>query len=78
MQVRVSKWGDSLALRLPQAAVESVRVHQGQQVEWPIQGDRLELRAARPRYRLADLVREITPEDQPEPIDLPQVGAEAL
>jgi antitoxin MazE len=78
MQARVSKWGNSLAIRLPQAAVKSLRVQEGEQVELSINGDRLEIRAARPRYRLADLIRQITPENQPEPMDFPPVGEEAL
>ena len=78
MQARVSKWGNSLAIRLPQAAVKSLRVHEGEQVELSIKGDRLEIRAARPRYRLADLISEITPDNQPEPMDFPPVGEEAL
>lgn len=78
MQARVSKWGNSLAIRLPQAAVKSLRVHEGQQVELSIRGDRLEIRAARLRYRLDDLIREITPENQPEAMDFPPVGEETL
>jgi antitoxin MazE len=78
MRVRVSKWGNSLAIRLPQAAVKSLHVHEGEQVELSIKGDRLEIQAARPRYRLADLIAEITPDNQPEVIDVPPVGEEAL
>ena len=78
MRARVSKWGNSLAIRLPQAAVKSLHVHEGEQVELSIKDDRLEIRAARPRYRLADLIREITPDNQPEPMDFPPVGEEAL
>ena len=78
MRARVSKWGNSLAIRLPQAAVKSLHVHEGEQVELSIKGDRLELRAARPRYRLADLLAEITPDNQPEVVDFPPVGEEAL
>jgi antitoxin MazE len=78
MQARVSRWGNSLAIRLPQAAVKSLRVREGEQVELSIKDDRLEIRAARPRYRLADLVSEITPDNQPEPMDFPPVGEEAL
>ena len=78
MQARVSKWGNSLAIRLPQAAIKSLRVHEGEQVELTIKDDRLEIRAARPRYRLDDLIREITPENQPEATDFPPVGEETL
>ena len=78
MRARVSRWGNSLAIRLPQAAVRSLHVHEGEQVELAIKDDRLEIRAALPRYRLADLLDEITPDNQPEAIDLPPVGEEAL
>jgi antitoxin MazE len=78
MQARVSKWGNSLAIRLPQAAIKSLRVHEGEQVELTIKDDRLEIRAARPRYRLDDLIREITPENQPDAMDFPPVGEETL
>lgn len=78
MRARLSKWGNSLAIRLPQAAVKSLRVHEGEQVELTIKDDRLEIRAARPRYRLDDLIRQITPDNQPEPMDFPPVGEEAL
>jgi antitoxin MazE len=78
MRARVSKWGNSLAIRLPQAAVKSLHVHEGEQVELSIKGDRLEVRAARPRYRLAELLDEIAPDNQPEVVDFPPVGEEAL
>ena len=58
--------------------VKSLQVQQGEQVELTIEGDRIEIRPARPRYRLEDLVRQITPENQPEPIDVPPVGEELL
>jgi antitoxin MazE len=78
MRARVSKWGNSLAIRLPQAVVKSLRVHEGEQVELSIKDDRLEIRTARPRYRLADLLTETTPDNQPEAMDFPPVGKEAL
>jgi antitoxin component of MazEF toxin-antitoxin module len=78
MRTRVSRWGNSLAIRLPQAAVKSLQVQHGEQVELTIERDRIEIRPARPRYRLEDLVRQITPENQPESIDVPPVGEELL
>ena len=61
MRARVSKWGNSLAIRLPQAAVKSLHVREGEQIELAIRGDRVELRSARPRYRLEELVRRDAP-----------------
>lgn len=78
MRAKVSKWGNSLAIRLPQAAVKSLHVREGEQIELAIKGDCVELRSARPRYRLEQLIDEITPDNQPEPIDVPPVGEELL
>jgi antitoxin MazE len=78
VRARVSRWGNSLAIRLPQAAVKSLNVHEGEQIELAIKGDRVELRSARPRYRLEELIGQITPDNQPEPIDVPPVGEELL
>lgn len=78
MRARISKWGNSLALRLPKAASESLGVKEGEAVELTIAGDSVTLRSARPRYRLADLVAAITPENRPEPVEFPPVGEELL
>ncbi len=78
MRARVSKWGNSLAIRLPKAAVESLRVQEGENVEVAIEGDALIIRSASPRYRLEDLVAGITPDNQPETIEFPPVGEELL
>jgi antitoxin MazE len=78
MRAQVSRWGNSLAIRLPRAAAQSLNVQEGEQVELIIRGDRIEILAARPRYRLEDLVRQITPENQPEALDLPAAGQEFL
>ncbi len=74
----VSKWGNSLAIRLPKAAVESLRVQEGEAVELRIEGDRIEIRPARPRYRLDDLLAQITPGAQPETVEFAPAGEEAL
>jgi antitoxin MazE len=78
MRAQVSRWGNSLAIRLPRAAAQSLGVQAGQPVELVIKGDRLEIRAARPRYRLAELVDQITSDNQPASFDVPPVGEELL
>lgn len=78
MKARVSKWGNSLAIRLPKAAVEGLKVREGEAVDLTIHDDTLVVRSARPRYRLEDLVSQITPENQPEAMDFPPAGDELL
>lgn len=80
MRARVSKWGNSLAIRLPKAAVDSLRVHEGEAVDMVIEGDKLVVRARR-RYTLAELVAQMRPEDEPEvldEVDAPPLGDELL
>ncbi len=81
MRARVSKWGNSLAIRLPKAAVESLRVGEGEAVDLTIEGDKLVIRAQPPRYTLEELVAEMRPEDHPEVLDeatAPPMGREVL
>jgi antitoxin MazE len=81
VQVRVSRWGNSLAIRLPKAAVASLRVREGRPLDLAIEGDRVVLRAARPRYTLDELVAAMGPGEEPEVLDdvtAPPVGDEIL
>jgi antitoxin MazE len=81
MKARVSKWGNSLAIRLPKAAVASLQVREGEPVDLVIEGDTLLIRANRPHYTLEQLVAAMRPEDQPEIVDdvrSPTMGDEVL
>jgi antitoxin MazE len=81
MKARVSKWGNSLAIRLPKAAVASLQVREGEPLDLVIEGDTLVIRARRPHYDLEELVAAMRPEDQPDSLDditSPPVGDEAL
>lgn len=78
MRARVSKWGNSLAIRLPKAAADSLRVKDGEAVELAIEGDALTIRSAKPRYRLADLLAGITSKNRPEAVEFPPAGEELL
>jgi antitoxin MazE len=81
MKARVSRWGNSLAIRLPKAAVASLQVHEGEPVDLVIEGDTLRIRARRPHYTLDELVAAMRPENQPETIDdvmTPPAGDEVI
>jgi antitoxin MazE len=69
MKTWVSKWGNSLAIRLPKAAVARLQVRAGEPVDLVIEGDTLLIRAKRPHYSLEQLVAAMRPEDQPEIVD---------
>ena len=54
--MRVSKWGNSLAVRLPQAVVEALKLKEGDAIEITIAGTR-RFEIARDRSREEALVR---------------------
>ena len=84
MQVRVSRWGNSLAVRLPKAVAENLRLEEGQTVDLEIEDGSVRLRpAGRPKYpTLAEMVAEMKrlgSENEPPTVDWrPDVGAEII
>ena len=60
MHSKVQKWGNSLALRIPQAVARQIHVAEGDTVTLHVDAETLSIRPARPRYRLADLLRRVT------------------
>jgi len=81
MKTWVSKWGNSLAIRLPKAAVARLQVRAGEPVDLVIEGDTLLIRAKRPHCSLEQLVAAMRPKDQPEIVDdvmSPPMGDEVL
>lgn len=60
MHARIQKWGNSLALRIPKALADEVRVDAGCVVDISVERRRLVVRRrARPSYRLDDLLRQL-------------------
>lgn len=62
MQVQISKWGNSLGLRLPRALAQQVGIDEGKRVSIAADGNRLILEAVPSAYRLEDLLANVTPE----------------
>jgi antitoxin MazE len=56
MRTAVSKWGNSLALRLPKPLAELARLREGTSVEISIDDGALVIKPSRPRYELAKLL----------------------
>ncbi len=84
MKVKISKWGNSLGLRLPKAAVDATGLRPGAEVDLTIEGRDLRVTPSLPitRYRLADMLAEMDrlgPENEPETIDWgPDRGSEII
>ena len=62
MQVQLSKWGNSLGLRLPRALAEQIGVSEGQKVNIVADGPRLIIEPVPAAFSLDDLLANMTPE----------------
>jgi antitoxin MazE len=69
MQVQVTRWGNSLGLRIPKDVAARARLRAGSRVEVEAEGDRIVITPARRRYVLADLLANVTPEAMREAFD---------
>jgi antitoxin MazE len=69
MQVQISKWGNSLGLRLPRALAQQIGVREGQKVNIVADGARLVVEPVSPRFSLRDLLVNMTPESMREAFD---------
>jgi len=84
MRVKIAKWGNSLGLRLPKAAVEATGLKPGSEVDVSVEGRNIQVRQPLPikHYRLEDLLAEMDrlgPENEPEMVDWgPDVGSEII
>lgn len=78
MQTVVKKWGNSLALRLPQAMAADLHLVEGATVSLTIEDHSLVVKPARKRYRLADLLAQMPAAEKRDETDWGQpVGEEA-
>lgn len=79
MKTQVSKWGNSLAVRIPRAFAEDLGVGPDSSVELTVEDGCLLIRpSAAPTYELETLLRSVTPKNLHGEVDQGQaVGKEA-
>lgn len=63
MQVTISRWGNSLALRLPKFVTEEVKLVEGESVKIEIDDGSIRVTPTRKRFKLADLLKGETRKD---------------
>ena len=61
---QVSKWGNSLGLRLPKSVAREAQLDVGDTVDVSVDNGAIVIRPNRPRYSLKELVRRITPKNR--------------
>ncbi|HYU11145.1 MAG TPA: AbrB/MazE/SpoVT family DNA-binding domain-containing protein, partial [Stellaceae bacterium] len=69
MQVQVSRWGNSLGLRIPKDIAIRTGLREGARVDIEADGDRIIIAPAQPRYVLAELLKGMTPQAMREAFD---------
>lgn len=60
--VRVSRWGNSLALRIPVSAVKRLKLNEGSAMSVQVSGDAIMLRPSTSEPTLAQLLDGVTPD----------------
>ena len=63
MNATIQKWGNSLALRIPQAVARQIRIHAGDEVILEVGTAGLSIKPARPKYTLDELLAGVTDEN---------------
>lgn len=61
---QLSKWGNSLGLRLPKSVAREAQLDEGDTVQLSVDNGTIVIRPSRPRDSLDDLVRRITPQNR--------------
>ena len=69
MRSRISKWGNSLAVRLPRGIIEESGLVEGSDVELTLRDGRIVIAPVGPEYQLHELVEGITSENRPTETD---------
>jgi antitoxin MazE len=69
MQVHVSKWGNSLGLRLPKELAARLGISEGSRVDVVEDQNRIVISVARPVYTLDELLVGMTPDAMHEVFD---------
>jgi len=62
MEVQISKWGNSLGLRIPKDIAVSVGLKEGSRVEITAKGQDVILSKRKPKYTMEELLANTTPE----------------
>ena len=82
MQIKIAKWGNSLAVRLPKAIAEDLGLAEGQPVDIAVDKGAVRLKPQSRQFRLSELIAEaqrLGPTARPDAVDWgPDVGAETI
>ncbi len=66
---QISKWGNSLGLRLSKSIAREAQIDEGDTVDVSVRNGAIVIQPSRPRYSLQQLVAKITPRNRHTEID---------
>jgi antitoxin MazE len=69
MQVQLSKWGNSLGLRIPKSVAQELGLTEGAHLDIKAEDGRIVVSHLAPRYRIEDLVADLSHEEVSEAFD---------
>ena len=79
MRARVTRWGNSLGVRIPRGIAEETGMVEGGDIEIEAKGRRVVITPAAPHYKLDALLKGMTPKAMHEAFDWgPDRGREAV
>ncbi|SDZ21154.1 antitoxin MazE [Thermoactinomyces sp. DSM 45892] len=79
MTALVSKWGNSLAIRIPNHVAEMLSIENGSEMEMVVEGQEIKLIPMKQRPTLEELLAKVTPENRHHEVDFGEAeGAELL
>jgi antitoxin MazE len=67
MKVKIAKWGNSLAVRLPKALAEEADLRPDTEVDVTVQAGEVRVKRVRRRFTLEDMIAAIKPGTKPTP-----------
>ncbi|MFI5021651.1 MAG: AbrB/MazE/SpoVT family DNA-binding domain-containing protein [Alphaproteobacteria bacterium] len=79
MQAQITRWGNSLGIRIPKELALRIGLKEGARVDLTAKGGQIVISAVRPLYTLDELLVGMTPEAMHEAFDWgPAVGHEVV
>jgi antitoxin MazE len=69
LPVRVTRWGNSLAVRIPKHLAEQANITEGSEVELGVADGAVTVRPKARSYTLQELLDQVTPENRHDEID---------
>jgi antitoxin MazE len=76
MKTQVSRWGNSLGVRISKAVAAAANVEDGDEVDVSVEDGAIVIRPAVRRYTIEELIADMTPEDAKDVGWGPPVGKE--